>query len=422
MSVDERMRIGLRQAYDALDSDVEAALVHVESGVRHQRTRRTLLLATAAAVVVVAGVVWGPGALGWLSGQDEVQPAEVPRDADGGWVRVEGTGLNLAPSGLSAVTELGGRLIAVGGFAQAGEAILASTDGVAWSPADTPDARHGLWLHGVIRGGPGLIAYGADGYGSVVWTSPDGLTWTAADPIAPSGFIRTIEVGGPGFLALGDVDEAGPAGLWTSVDGLTWQSVTPEPFGGPDEPFVADIIDTGSGLVAVGSVNHEQVGERAAVWTSVDGVSWSRVPEDPAVFGADPGIGMDHVVAGGPGLVAVGSHWPDGSVVWTSVDGQTWTRVPEQQHGLDGWVYRLFGMGGELVAVGGRPDGPAAIWTSPDGYAWEAVADVSFDGPDEPLITDVIDTSTGLVAVGTTDADFGADGPSTAAIWVREQP
>ena len=63
----------------------------------------------------------------------------------------------------------------------------------------------------------------------------------------------------------------------------------------------------GPGLVAVGSN-----GGDAAVWTSADGQTWSRVPDDEAVFGG-PGIqGMSDVVVGGPGFVAVGR---DSSIV-----------------------------------------------------------------------------------------------------------
>jgi hypothetical protein len=44
------------------------------------------------------------------------------------------------------------------------------------------------------------------------------------------------------------------------------------------------VVAGGPGLVAVG---HDDAGEDedAAVWTSPDGLVWSRVPHDEAVFG-----------------------------------------------------------------------------------------------------------------------------------------
>ena len=42
---------------------------------------------------------------------------------------------------------------------------------------------------------------------------------------------------------------------------------------------------------------------KAAVWTSVNGITWSRVPHDETVFGGASGRWMNSVTVGGPGLV-----------------------------------------------------------------------------------------------------------------------
>ncbi len=68
----------------------------------------------------------------------------------------------------------------------------------------------------------------------------------------------------------------------------------------------------GRGLVAVGE---ELLG--AAVWTSADGVTWSRVSLDDATFG---GGGMSSVTVGGRGLVAVGGAHSE-AAVWIAGDG-----------------------------------------------------------------------------------------------------
>lgn len=50
----------------------------------------------------------------------------------------------------------------------------------------------------------------------------------------------------------------------------------------------------------------------AAVWTSPDGIDWSRVANDDAVFGTQkadlPALEMRSVTAGDPGVVAVGAN------------------------------------------------------------------------------------------------------------------
>jgi hypothetical protein len=74
----------------------------------------------------------------------------------------------------------------------------------------------------------------------------------------------------------------------------------------------------------------------AAVWTSVDGIIWTRVPHDEAVFGEGVGFGsegfqgMNSVTAGGPGLVAVGFDGLDGLDGSDGVDGPAvWTATTE---------------------------------------------------------------------------------------------
>jgi hypothetical protein len=81
---------------------------------------------------------------------------------------------------------------------------------------------------------------------------------------------------------------------------------------------------------------------------SLSGWSRNRVPHDAAVLGE---AGMQDVTAGGPGLVAVGDV-ESGAAVWTSVDGTTWARVPHDP--------AVFGTNSDLSmsAVTARPSQP----------------------------------------------------------------
>ncbi len=112
------------------------------------------------------------------------------------------------------------------------------------------------------------------------------------------------------------------------------------------------------------------------MWTSPDGFTWSRVPDDEAVFSTSGTLGdkdeaMLSVTAGGPGLVAVGVDSVDDcgwdSAVWTSPDGVAWSRVPDERTCDAGPYDRMLsvtvGPSG-LVAVGEEhsPGGAAAVW------------------------------------------------------------
>jgi hypothetical protein len=131
--------------------------------------------------------------------------------------------------------------------------------------------------------------------------------------------MTSVTAGGPGVVALGwgprpkyAPDEV--VIVWTSPDGLTWSRVPQN----EALPSGISVTATSRGLVAVGEAGI------AAIWTSPDGFSWSRAPHDEAVFG-EPGTynyrnNMNSVIAVGPGVVAVGEG-PRGTgpAVWVGL-------------------------------------------------------------------------------------------------------
>jgi hypothetical protein len=119
--------------------------------------------------------------------------------------------------------------------------------------------------------------------------------------------------------------------VWTSPDGLTWSRVphNESVFGGERRQMMLSVTTGGPGLVAVGTDGYptENNGNQlnkldepavdAAVWTSPDGFTWSRVPHDEAIFGGEGAQRMASVTVGGPGLVAVGEEqYPGAAAVW----------------------------------------------------------------------------------------------------------
>ena len=266
-------------------------------------------------------------------------------------------------------------------------------------------------MSSVTAGGPGLVAVGSDGDFAAVWTSVDGIIWSrvAHDEAVFGGRdgveMSSVTAGGPGLVAVGSDGDF--AAVWISVDGITWSRVAHDEavFGGLGPQGMNSVTVGGPGLVAVGVGAGRRISQweenrtltwqvHAPVWTSVDGLTWSRVAHDEAVFGGlgAEGQGISSVIAAGPGLVAVGDVRDGGqgsdAAVWTSVDGITWSRVPHDMTLVGGTgsqrMYSVTVTGAGLVAVGvdggyyrhgiryERPD--AVVWTSVDGITWSRVA------------------------------------------------
>ncbi len=312
------------------------------------------------------------------------------------------------------VTVGGPGLVAVGatgGWVGDGDAaVWTSVDGITWTRTPHDESVFGgansqtMW--DVTAGGPGLVAVGHDGQGildnvpdvdAAIWTSVDGDTWSRVphdEEVFGSAWITSVTVGGPGLVAVGGTDgywTDGDAVVWTSADGITWSRVPHDEsvFGGADSQAIHDVTVGGPGLVAVGRDGgigpwDNNADANAAVWTSVDGITWSRVAHDETVFGSGGNPSMLAVTVGGPGLVAVGAdYWPSElaeTPVWTSPDGINWTRAPNDVEVFGGgaWIWGVTVGGPGLIAVGGMYElgtDVDAVWTSVDGITWSRVPD-----------------------------------------------
>jgi hypothetical protein len=112
------------------------------------------------------------------------------------------------------------------------------------------------------------------------------------------------------------------AAVWTSVDGLTWTRVPHNEavFGGPSNQSMLDVVVGGPGLIAVGYA-HDGVDRDAAVWTSPDGLTWTRVPHDEATFGGPEIETMNGIAVNDEGFgVAAGTQWANydyDAALWT---------------------------------------------------------------------------------------------------------
>ncbi len=155
------------------------------------------------------------------------------------WAAGSNGGLNgrLEPSTAYAVAGLGAGFVAAGTHGS-GSAIWTSADGRTWSVHDiaAPAGASAAVLRLVTVNGSRVVAAGyavtRAGDTPIVAVSADGgLQWTQAELAAPGGLgaVTALTAAGPGFVAAGQVGPAGDqrAVTWSSPDGLTWSAATP---------------------------------------------------------------------------------------------------------------------------------------------------------------------------------------------------
>jgi hypothetical protein len=204
-------------------------------------------------------------------------------------------------------------------------AVWQSSDGATWRPFGETDpdlaGENSQVMQGVVDLGDRLVAVGHDGKDAAVWTSADGSDWervSDSDLTASTGFLELTSVTklGTRVVAVGSDQPGGgqkKAAAWISYDrGSTWER------GGGD--FAArgqqmlDVTAVGTELVAVGS--DKAAGPRAAVWSSVEGLTWTAVRSGS--FAGEGNVGMTSVAFLDNGtLFSVGNSGED-AAIWES--------------------------------------------------------------------------------------------------------
>ena len=202
-----------------------------------------------------------------------------------------------------------------------------------------------------------------------------------------------------------------PATLTSCADSLVWTQVADDSvLGGSGYQEMNAVVEFGSQLVAVGTSEEGSDLCDAAVWRSTDGRDWVRVTDDQAILGGPGNQTMNAVAVGGPGLVAVGTDNPAGrpqAAVWTSADGSTWSRVADDHGTLGGsdiqGMWAIAASSSEIVAVGyDSSSWHAAVWVSTDGISWADVtlSNAVFDRADHPVIRAIAAIRDGFVTGG----------------------
>ncbi|HZD24612.1 MAG TPA: sialidase family protein [Acidimicrobiia bacterium] len=333
-------------------------------------------------------------------------------------------------------------------------AVWVTTDGVSWSRVIDPDlgGPGTQQMTGIAKWDRGLVAVGSSAlhdrdYDGQIWLSEDGSDWTVVTDPDLGGpdnqHINTVVTAGPGLIAIGHSNDGGDLDvvIWTSTDGVEWERVRSPILGGRGDqvtwPFGNPVTVTDDLIVLSG-----MDGDDAAVWTSADGHTWSRV-ENAEMLGGVGEQNISKLVVAGPGWLAVG--WDDlDASVWTSSDGTTWERARSAALGGPGGqrMTAVMATGDGFVAVGdsvsyeeiyflgrgSRGTSNAAVWISADGLEWERVDGLDELGDQHMYNVGVVGST--LLAVGIDSPDprtrglFEA-GPSSgrdvdAAVWTSD--
>jgi hypothetical protein len=228
-------------------------------------------------------------------------------------------------------------------------AVWSSADGLAWTSVPEDGDAFATTFPTYVglpgAGGIGALAandqtvVGVGGYGNGwgsgaragAWYSTDGSDWHQAHVAgSKSAFMLDVSAGGPGFVAVGaaSIPEVSPptyaaGAIWTSVDGAAWSRVDTGTFFAKTIP--TQVLRTDTGLLVALGIGKQALdfcsncfGNHYLVWTSRDGVHWTRMRALPV------GNLDDLDSFGVAGDQIIGLH--DGSFLTTN-DGATWTKL-----------------------------------------------------------------------------------------------
>jgi hypothetical protein len=302
------------------------------------------------------------------------------------------------PSGSATATPTGSPLATPTGASKTSAPANGPWADLRWSaPSSLPGAFD---ITGIVAWNGDLIALGdVQGSGSklepAMWRSSGGTDWTGVSLDAatfadarissllatPSGLLAVGWVGEPVCTGQGAGTTCGPTPvmLWTSPDGVKWTRV-------PDismfEGATISAVDVGPrGLVAVGDTGWSS----PAIWTSNTGTVWQRQTLPAATF-KDAHFSAVRVTPSGfviGGSTGDSAPTPGGvqppstgvAAAWWSPDGQTWTKATVNRSGGLGTSLGAIEVGSRgLVAVGSASGGKGGVaWTSTDGHTWDPI-------------------------------------------------
>ncbi|MEU5876602.1 hypothetical protein [Spirillospora sp. NPDC047279] len=408
------------------------------------------------------------------------------RSADGAtWRRVAGGQLRLPTDGgavgpLRYAVSAGGDALIAGTVVKSKSTVAglwrSSDGGQTWRPIATPTQKGAFGDLHLAANGSGFLALRKGKEGSqrpgLLFRSANGDNWQAAGQINGSAEPAPLRLAGgdSGFALLSNLP-GNRRVLFQSQDGATWgqpvdmgaatngsavglatvggvtlvgesvrqsdlnsqlqtvaagQRPTPVdlakvPGAVSVERAVLDLHTAAGKTIAVGSTNG-----RAAVWTTADGVAWTRA--ETKGLGTNSKQRLTKVTHGTQGWLAIGTEGGR-PLIATSADGASWRRVdPSAFAPQNGRTVTLTGVtsGPKGHVIVGRDDSgtrasSALAWHSTDMGIWTPAkpAGLVFRANVSRAMANVTATPTGYVAVGSTSTR-GAAAPANSrpGVWV----
>ncbi len=271
------------------------------------------------------------------------------------WTQVTGAAAFAARDGAGALT-FDGKMWLLGGWNPSDDVnfpetcnseVWSSTDGATWTEvvAEAPwEGRHtaGYAVFGErmwILGGDPIQGY----YQPDAWSSADGVTWSLETDALPWGdrvLHHTVVLGDTIYVMGGQtlpqfttVDEETVLynDVWASTDGVSWTRLLEEAPWSPRGMIGGSaVLDGRMWLLGGGTYDTPDHPDRdyyAEVWSSADGVDWTRHTDAPWT----PRQYHDVAVFDGKLWVLEGYNGSSGnrSDVWYSADGESWTELPD---------------------------------------------------------------------------------------------
>jgi hypothetical protein len=243
-----------------------------------------------------------------------------------------------------------------------------SPDGRNWHalPAAASKGLGRAQLGVVIPGPKGLLAFGVvvpvtgDHLTPMVWTSPNGRSWTAATQFGRSYSQDTIfamTAGAGGYVAAGSFWAGGhqgtPRKIWYSANGKFWHPASGLADG--DGPSI--VLPCAGGYLGV-----DDGSAGAQLWTSADGRKWllqpavSNRPDYPLHLGLG-------VYSDGQRVLAMGSDFYSTREAWLSTDGRDW----------NSYSFRGASLTAESAIVGALGPKGVVVATNTNGSAGQAL-------------------------------------------------
>jgi N-acetylneuraminic acid mutarotase len=355
----------------------------------------------------------------WVFGGQTVNPAGFPgpppKDAwsttDGVTWAQQALDTEIDFSWLQGVVQQTDRVTLIGGVLRAySNKVWQTTNGESWTELAPFDFAPNLLSRGaVFKDAMWLIGGGRlDGLDTnEIWRSSDGLTWsrvnTAGQIFSPRDSHRVLVfnerlwvIGGWDFFTAEGGTETFNNEVWSSADGVTWTKHTPS--GAIFSPRAGHgaVVFNGRMWVVGGAGGNGDL-RFNDVWSSADGVSWV-LEQATATF--SPRYGAALVAFNNALWLFAGTDTPDGTVpavglqdAWRSTDGRSWTQLPVPPFAartepaatvFNSRIYLTGGISDDSYFGSTRYND---VWSTVDGMTWqEETPQAPFSGRNNPLL------------------------------------